>query len=489
MQTRYILLAFILFAGLALQLGIGRKDEGKSEHLVTVREEVERLTEQKKSSRTPSPTPIPTERETSVDNDGLIIDTTNPEFVRSFSGIWKDAKTGQNASVLQTGNVVRAQQQCAHWSPAQGSVTAKQIMMLGLSGYLADGGRQIKWSNGELWIKVAAGIPPKPTPQPGAISLPDSTEKCPGKDSRVYTSKSVNPFYLCTHGINDMVSSMFIRSGWWGDCCSLIDNLASIRMIFNIKQLNVVDVGGNIGTCSWVMASSGATVTAFEPVPANYRLFQRSIELNTPHYGNPVNLITKAAGQQPGNATIRSESGNMGNSVIRTQAEGTVRDLFGGRRQGWASENVIQVTTLDTEIKQHVHFMKMDCQGHEIEALLGGSKLLSELGVDVIRSEFDTSFLTASGHRPQELLEILTNFGYAIYAGTDLIEPAQFTPFTRKTTTVDIYAVKKRFVLFLYRIPPLIITINKTHQQYGTNRIPQTIYLRKCELRFAILFL
>eukprot|EP01060_Flectonema_neradi_P013039 TRINITY_DN1981_c3_g1_i2.p1 TRINITY_DN1981_c3_g1~~TRINITY_DN1981_c3_g1_i2.p1 ORF type:complete len:497 (+),score=99.62 TRINITY_DN1981_c3_g1_i2:116-1492(+) len=446
MQSRYILLAFLLFAGLAMQLGIGGKDEGKTEQMVFVKEPVEKLTEKTPVTATPTPplrTPAPTEKIPAVNEDGLITDPTHPDFVLSFSGIWQDRKTGQNASVVQTGNVVRAHQQCAHWSPAQGSVTPRQIMMLGLSGHISDEGRLIKWSNGEAWVKIAAGIPPKPTPQPGALTLPDSKERCPGKDPRVYTSKSVNPFYLCTHGVNDMVSGMFIRSGWWGDCCALIDNLEVLRKVFGIKTPTVVDVGGNIGTCSWVMAASGASVTAFEPVPANYQLFEASNKLNEPHYGNPVRLITKAAGQKPGNATIRSEAGNMGNSVIRTTSEGTVRDLTGGRRHGWAAETVIHVTTLDNEVKEHVHFMKMDCQGHEIEALLGGSNLMSNLGVDVIRSEFDTSFLTASGHRPEELLEILTKYDYLIYAGGELIDSSQFTAFTRKTSTVDIYAVKK----------------------------------------------
>eukprot|EP01059_Diplonema_ambulator_P004546 TRINITY_DN14264_c0_g1_i3.p1 TRINITY_DN14264_c0_g1~~TRINITY_DN14264_c0_g1_i3.p1 ORF type:complete len:367 (+),score=106.15 TRINITY_DN14264_c0_g1_i3:42-1142(+) len=268
---------------------------------------------------------------------------------------------------------------------------------------------------------------------------------CPGDDHAVYISSTANPFYLCTHGLDDAVSSSFIRLGYWLDCPSLEGVLKTIRTSLGLQELEIVEVGGNIGTCTWVMASSGARVTAFEPVGKNFQLLQHSSMLNTPKYGRRVLPINKGCGSKHYNATVKSEKGNMGNSVsVMNMTEEQLNVLLDGRETGW-EEHRIEITTLDSEISRHVNFMKMDCQGHEIEALLGAQHLLSTHGVDVIKAEFFSHFLKSSGHEPRELLDLLDRHGYVVLFNGAVVPPETFGEFQHGKTS-DIFAVKKGLI-------------------------------------------
>jgi FkbM family methyltransferase len=57
-----------------------------------------------------------------------------------------------------------------------------------------------------------------------------------------------------------------------------------------------------------------------------------------------------------------------------------------------SQQEVVQVTTLDALAKkyavQHVTFLKLDLEGHELEALKGAKDLLERKGIDAIMFEF-----------------------------------------------------------------------------------------------------
>eukprot|EP01059_Diplonema_ambulator_P034738 TRINITY_DN7950_c1_g2_i1.p1 TRINITY_DN7950_c1_g2~~TRINITY_DN7950_c1_g2_i1.p1 ORF type:complete len:347 (+),score=100.46 TRINITY_DN7950_c1_g2_i1:51-1091(+) len=286
-------------------------------------------------------------------------------------------------------------------------------------------------------------IPSIPSPAPTAATTEINMTSCPGTDPKVYTARTPEPFYLCTHGNSDMVSGSFIRIGYWYDCPSLRDVLGALKRVLNISGLvEVVEVGGNIGTCAWVMAAYGAQVTSYEPVPKNFALLKRSTEINKLKYGDRVVPHNKGCGSTEGSLTIKSERGNMGNSVmVRHQTEERMTALLEGRKTVWDEER-ITITTLDSEIRRHVHFLKIDCQGHEIEVLLGAKQLLTAYGVDAIKAEFFTDFLTSSGHAARELLDILNGHGYEVLHDGRVVPPSTFETFQMNKKT-DIFAVKK----------------------------------------------
>jgi len=72
----------------------------------------------------------------------------------------------------------------------------------------------------------------------------------------------------------------------------------------------------------------------------------------------------------------------------------------------------VEVTTLDSIIKEPVDLIKSDTEGNEIAVLQGARELLKN-DVKLIIEIWNRG-ITASGKKPQELFDVLTenNFGY-----------------------------------------------------------------------------
>ena len=84
---------------------------------------------------------------------------------------------------------------------------------------------------------------------------------------------------------------------------------------------------------------------------------------------------------------------------------------------------------LDTTglIKEHVHFLKIDTQGHEYQVLKGAEGLLKGKNpIDIIHMEFSPGLLRQQGTDPGELLEYITSFGYICF-DCDVFHTPKFT--------------------------------------------------------------
>ena len=75
--------------------------------------------------------------------------------------------------------------------------------------------------------------------------------------------------------------------------------------------------------------------------------------------------------------------------------------------------------TLDDYVARHrigrVDVIKIDIEGAEMPALRGGPGLLSGDDSPVLVMEFHPKTLAYSGHRPDDMLELLASYGYAFY--------------------------------------------------------------------------
>ena len=282
-------------------------------------------------------------------------------------------------------------------------------------------------------VPVAVPSTPTPTAAPVAAQCPDG--------SNPVKSRTSHPFRLCLHPPGDMVSDFFRNTGNWYDCGSLTTYVLRAKEITGGDRGKMVDIGGNIGTCTMDVASGGTIdVTTFEPAPRNYKRIQASLAIN--EFKN-VNLITAGAASKKHDAQVAQEEfgrggggANYGNSVVvKTDSiGGPSTALFHGRASKWVMEK-IYLEKIDDHVKHHVHFMKMDCQGHELEALLGAKSLLDTYGVDVIRTEFDPPFIESSGHKGEELLTFLHERGYHLQTGRgSQIVPSSFAQFTAAAT-------------------------------------------------------
>lgn len=259
-------------------------------------------------------------------------------------------------------------------------------------------------------------LPPRPTYSPIA-SL-----KLTPSDYRVKESSTDPKFTLNVHPKGDVVSDQFYDRGYWPDC---IEHLSKINKLFGEKKkLVIVDVGANIGSCSMLFASKTHKVYSFEPLARNFALLNKSIQENKHLEGR---IVATNAGIGPAGTihmsqkVIYSETGNFGNSIVEGGGgkDDTIskEELYrlaskGGRTY---TRSVIHMTTLDHVIKEHVNYMKLDCQGCELKALRGATTLLKVHGVDLIRLEFAVDWIKAQKEDPLDLLLLLQSYNYTIY--------------------------------------------------------------------------
>lgn len=256
--------------------------------------------------------------------------------------------------------------------------------------------------------------PPPPQTESPPLLLP--------KGYRIRESVTEPKFKLYLHPKGDMVSDSFYGSGYWNDC---IQHDAYMSKLFTKNaKLTVVDVGANIGSCSMLFASKGHKVYSFEPTMHNFALFNKSIHENKHQLQGRV-IATMAGVSVAGTIhmsqgeDIHSEVGNFGNSIVVTKDNGNITQKDLARLGSVGARNyiksVIYMTTLDHVVKEHVHYMKLDCQGCELKALQGAVELIKLHKVDVIRLEFGVGFMKIQKVDPLDLLLLLQSYDYTIY--------------------------------------------------------------------------
>jgi len=137
----------------------------------------------------------------------------------------------------------------------------------------------------------------------------------------------------------------------------------------------VFDVGANDGrTVERLMRHLPAPrIFALEPVDATFKRLQASAA----RYAG-VTCIRSAAGSVPGEAEIYLDASPARNSLRR--------DWTGATRS-----ETVPVDTLDAIAARHdidhIHFLKIDTEGHDLEVLKGAQRLLGEGRISIIQVE------------------------------------------------------------------------------------------------------
>ena len=223
---------------------------------------------------------------------------------------------------------------------------------------------------------------------------------------------STFPSYALCLRTRELLDSVMRSKGRWPDC-DVLPSLMPSPGLF-------VDVGANIGACSILMASLGHRVISIEPTPPTFVALAAGVAGNAPNPSWDVRLINAGVSNSTGPATIFSGPGNSGSAL--TTGVGKVKySAYRSEKMHRASiterwkRHAIELKTLDHLVREHVGLMKMDCQGHELRALLGGVDLIKNFGVSVIKLEFYPPGLRQVGDDPIALLHFLDMAGYDLF--------------------------------------------------------------------------
>ena len=181
----------------------------------------------------------------------------------------------------------------------------------------------------------------------------------------------------------------------------------------NLSEGHVVfDIGANIGWYSNLFSKyfNDIEVHSFEPDPENYKLLLTNIENN-----NALNVIPNNIGIGEKTAVKKLylyKKSNVGRHSMLNINEGPTID--------------VPITTIDDYLLEKnidvkkVKFLKIDIEGFEYFAFLGGKKLLAQ--IPTIMAEFSPGYMRKGGLDPKRLLSLLTDYNFKpfVISGLDL---------------------------------------------------------------------
>jgi FkbM family methyltransferase len=187
----------------------------------------------------------------------------------------------------------------------------------------------------------------------------------------------------------------------------------------------VIDAGAHVGYFALLAArivGPSGRVFAFEPVPRNYDLLVRNIQLNG--YRNIV-PVQKAISSKVGSARFFIHPDTVGHSLFPETSKMSQRAIN------------VEVTTLDRFLEGEgwppVHLVKMDIEGAEPAALEGMIGLLTRNRALRLVVEYVPHILERAGEDPTRFLDRIRGLGFTIRAigsnrSRELVEEATKNP-------------------------------------------------------------
>jgi len=172
----------------------------------------------------------------------------------------------------------------------------------------------------------------------------------------------------------------------------------------------VFDVGANVGDYAEAVcerAGGRVQLHCFEPSAKVFAKLEQRVG------GKPgVTLHRVGLSDAPGEAVLHS-SANEAESGMSSLYDRKLDHV--GIRLG--QTETIHLTTIDRFCEAHgverVHFMKLDCEGHELKVLAGGRRMIERGAVDMVQFEFGGCNLDSRTYL-KDFFDVLTP-RYALY--------------------------------------------------------------------------
>jgi FkbM family methyltransferase len=212
---------------------------------------------------------------------------------------------------------------------------------------------------------------------------------------------SVNDYKMFVHvegykGVGSVDHRLMVDGIWEAYITALFKRLVK-------RNMTVVDIGANIGYFTLLAASlvgEEGKVFAFEPVPQNYALLVKNIELNGFKNAIPVQ---KAVSNHTGEVEFFMDSVALGHSSLFSVSENLTEPI------------VVDAISLDEFFKDGecaIDIIKMDVEGAEMTVLLGMAKILENNDDLKIFTEFWPDGLQESGFSSKEYWDKLKQCGF-----------------------------------------------------------------------------
>ena len=160
------------------------------------------------------------------------------------------------------------------------------------------------------------------------------------------------------------------------------------RLLRDLRQFDapvVFDVGANVGAyAAAILERLGSAVKlhCFEPSEKTFAQLRRRLGSDS-----SVSLHHMGLSDAPGEAVLYS-SASTEQSGMSSMYDRDLDHL--GLRLG--DKETIRLTTVDLFCRENrierIHFMKLDCEGHELKVLAGAREMLDRGAIDFVQFEF-----------------------------------------------------------------------------------------------------
>lgn len=245
----------------------------------------------------------------------------------------------------------------------------------------------------------------------------DGKRSCPmppdAKWCSVFNISGAEPFFMAVYAENDLVSEVICNTGRWED--------------LEIRSLgapgHALDVGGNLGYYSFVLAHAGWNVTTFEPFARNVQLMHATMCRN-PWMMAKIKIHNVGLGAHPDECQIISPVDNFGDGNTRCGEDALKPAPYNCKiRQSFHVARLDDL--LSSEGVPNIDFLKIDVEGFECQVLAGGQSVLKFYKPRLIHTEV---WWKMQGCEPGNYLQNIIKQGYKIADDEACIQPHVHVP-------------------------------------------------------------
>jgi len=178
----------------------------------------------------------------------------------------------------------------------------------------------------------------------------------------------------------------------------------------NTPPYTIIDGGANVGQfptqVSSILSASERGIHCFEPSKCAFAQLKQ-----VANRFQEVKLVPLALGREESTAFLYADSPD---SQLASLSRRSIEHF----QLEFSHEEMVEVTTLDAYCQRNdisfVHLLKLDIEGHELDALEGASAMLSRQSIDIVSFEFGGTNIDSKTYF-RDLWRFLHKHKYSVY--------------------------------------------------------------------------
>jgi len=200
-----------------------------------------------------------------------------------------------------------------------------------------------------------------------------------------------------------------------------------------------LDIGANLAIYGLLASAHNYRTLAFEPVQSSYELARVSAEIFNNFDSRHFTILNKALGDTAALVTMHTRV--LPDPTSLDYGSSSLLDFTGTSYRTREIVNNVQMVQLDTVVREHVFFAKLDVEGFEFKVMQGAKRVFGELGVDIVFMEFNLSLLQVAGVDRNQLFDEVMQYDYVVFRDASmkqLVQPDGYDALLAELDTMNI---------------------------------------------------